>query len=192
MNSESIRDFLAQVIIVGAVCAGLPLLALAPMKESAAVAQAELAAARTEATETYTSPQEIPKKLRNRVDWISNMSAVSGDPSEVYNRIAKLASTNDVRVDRITPSRSGAGRLREVGMNAPLRHTIDAIGAFADVARFINALESDTGFCAIDSMRISPLQGQGEHQVRATVQVLHYAFDPYVVEVVANAEEDDQ
>lgn len=147
------------------------------------------------ASETL-STEEAGRTVFEHANRLQELSAVSVDPSNVYEAIGALAKHHGARIERMEPKRGTAGttvsgstrsakqrgRSKESEKNAgpaidSYGYSIDASGSYASVASLIDSIEHETGLSSVVSFRLAPARGDdGLQRVRASIDSAHFAL----------------
>jgi Tfp pilus assembly protein PilO len=181
MNLAVDRDFIAQVVIVLAVCAGAWLMLVQPKTREVKRLEAELAAAEdASGMATQEGVESLVAKVdgfRMRLSEIRARSAVAEDTSSLYATIMRRAAEQQVRVQSLQPA-----PLKELGKNSPVRVARLAMtveGRYDDVARFLDSVAEIYAFIRPASLQLIPVDGQQPDQVSARYgcDVLAFAVD---------------
>lgn len=114
--------------------------------------------------------------------WIQQNNAAEG--SRLYSQLLALGDREGLRIERIDP----ASRDEEQGLFATtVAFSIEAVGSYQNVARFIGAIENDFGFASVVGFSLTPIDGEQGELVHASLETAHRRFDPKAAPV-ANAE----
>lgn len=119
--------------------------------------------------------QRKSKELRARL-------AITSDTGKLYEAIGTLAARQQLRIERIDPLRSGgqsAGLAAKVGFEKS-GYSLEVVGTFDGVARFLDQLQSGLGVSKVESVRIEPaaVSGKDGTLVRATIETQHLRLPP--------------
>lgn len=183
----------AQTLALAAACAAVWYLAARSLHVSLAQARAELAGAVNEISAHETDyppsagdPAKAMLDLADREKRVRDLTRVSGDAAKVYEALGVVAGSCNVRVDRIEPVRSGVREPRSsrqaakpgaFAVSAESTHyVIEATGQYADIARFVKALERDLGLTRVVSLRLSPapVTPGAPPAISASIETSHY------------------
>ena len=137
-------------------------------------------------------PDDV-NRARDRARRLAEMSRTSSDAAAIYERVMTLGARHGVRIDRMEPARVAARRAaaRPAGA-APVAQTIgftvSLIADYEALGAFIDAVERDTGFSSVESIRLTPLVIDGAELVQAVLETRHRGF-PGVSSALASAKE---
>ena len=162
-----------------------------PERLRLAAARTSLASQQNELNEMNNLPHvvdDIPAaivQMSQRRDQLRSRLKDSGDASTLYDKIGKLGQRCGVRTDRIDPVRvdaphapvSGRGAKPNVGVTLEsYGYQIEVIGSYENIAKFVDAINSETGVSYVGSLLCEPLAqtGSSPKLVRATVGTLHF------------------
>lgn len=174
----------AMWVIALTVCAGASVMVIGPVKGRLTDARAALDSARAIAAEggQLIARGPILEMERSRVDAelaaIERASASVSDPSACMARINTLAGASGVVVDRVSPRVLDATR-GSSGALAPdeaMQVTIQVRGNFEGLAAFIDGLERDRLFGAVQGFRVTPMLSHGMNDLSATIDYMVASF----------------
>ena len=190
MSATGSRSLVAQALIIGALCAGVSLGVIDPLKARLEAATARLEEARQVAARAGEIASSAPEIIRRQQLTESRRSSVSAqcdlasDASRLNDTITALASSAGVAVQRtqpreqpvVAPAPRPDGR-KPIAASRITEFSIEAAGSYASMATFIDALEHKTGFTRIATLHLTRAE---EHKdvVKATILSSHYAFRP--------------
>lgn len=203
--STNPRGLMAQVVIGGAVLAGISMGVLDPLRTAREDAMSQLEKAEMLARHAGEYAQRMPELSRERAEIEAKLSTMrersepARDAAALNARMEELAATAGVRLQRTQPREALSALSKDpprattdpatsdqpatasVKPDAVLGFTIDATGSYAGMTRFIEGLERNLGYTRVDSVRIAP-DSETEDRVRATISTVHFAFSmPKVV-----------
>lgn len=188
------RALAAQGLIACALLAGAVATISGPLRADLAEARSRLRALQRQAERAVgVDPSETPQAEReadpdSRAEEIRRRSERAADAGALYDSIMRLAQTHGVRVDRLEP-RNQRGKETPDRATPSTTFAVTAAGAYDDIARFLQALESDTGFVTTVSLRMTPApETEGAGRVLAIFETTHRAFP--VGEATADATTD--
>ncbi len=179
MNLPVDREFLSQVVIVTAVCAGAWFMLVQP--KSAELARLEQQMSKGGEVSAFATPQGIEtlavklESFNGGLDDIRRRNAVAEDTSALYGTIMSLAGRHSVRVQAVQPS-----PLKETSRQSPIkaaRLTINVQGQFDDVARFLDDMAGVDAFIRPTALQLTPTDGAGEGAVNVHFGCDVLAFD---------------
>ncbi len=105
-------------------------------------------------------------------------------------RLLELGEREDVRIDRIDPiaqNEDDEDFARSYGF------TVEATGEYERVARFLAAIEGDSGFNVVTRFSLTPVEHADGETVHAMIQTAHYSFDPAALAItMAAIDEEDE
>jgi len=131
-------------------------------------------------------PARAMLELADREKRIRELVRVSGDAAKVYEALGAIAGSCSVRIDRVEPMRSGPRDSRTprasaassgVSISTEATHyVIEAVGQYADIARFARAVERDLGLSRVVSLRLSPapVTPGTPPAIAASIETAHY------------------
>lgn len=174
-----------------AACAAWALL-VRPLENKAAAQHALLANSQREVeqfedgSETVADLAPAIDSMRKQLDTVYNRAALSGDPGRLYDALRRLATSTNVRIERIEPST--ARQAAHTGQRQPHEviagtsgYTIEVTGTYAAVAEFVNACESQLGASRVGTFRIASSAPTSVGQtpvVSAVVETVHLSLTP--------------
>jgi Tfp pilus assembly protein PilO len=163
------REFIAQVVIVTAVCAGAWLMLVQPRcHELAHLEQQMQESGQGSAFATPDGIEALAGKLQAfnvRLADIRRRNLAAEDTSGLYGTIMDLAAKRDVAVQSVQPS-----PLKELSKQSPIKATrveVAVVGRFDQVARFMDDLAAIDAFIRPTSLQLMPVDGGGEDAVSA-------------------------
>jgi hypothetical protein len=168
------REFVAQAVIVAAVCAGAWIMLVQPKAQE--LARLERQIAETDHAGEALTPQGIEALAARitvsgqRLEEIRRHNAVAEDTSVLYGTIMGLATRRSVRVLAVQPS-----PLKETAKDSEIqaaRLTINVQGRFDDVARFLDDMTGVDAFIRPMSLQVTPADEIGEGAVN-----VHFGCD---------------
>ena len=110
------------------------------------------------------------------------------DSAALTQRLYDTATACGLALTRIQPAAQRiAPTLRpdgtpEAAPQTALRVALDTTAPYEAVVRFLDVLEHDLGFVRIESVRLAPVSPEGLPSVRATIETVHFGFDPALAE----------
>lgn len=124
------------------------------------------------ATETLKSQS---RKYRDRL-------AITADAAKLYENIGNLALRQQLRMERIEPLRTtghAAGDAAKAGFEMS-GYSMEVVGTYDGVARFLDQLQTSMGVTRVESLRIEPAVSVGKDGslVRATIETHHLRLPP--------------
>lgn len=183
------KRFLIRAAVACAITVACYQLLVRPERQRLAVAKLSLASQKRELDEMKNLPHvvdDIPAaivQMTQRRDQLKARLKDSGDASTLYDKIGKLGQRCGVRTDRIDPVRVDAPQVSgHGGKNAggvPLEsygYQIEVIGSYENIARFVDAINSETGVSYVGTLICEPWAqpGSAPKQVRATIGTMHF------------------
>lgn len=105
--------------------------------------------------------------------WIQHGNAP--DESRLYARLLALGDRESLVIERIDPTSRTAP---DGGFVSTVGFTIEAVGAYERVARFLGAIESEVGFAHVVSFSLTPIEGDAEELVQVVLETAHLRFHP--------------
>ncbi len=185
------KRFLIRGAIAGALTIACYQFLVRPERLRLAEAKLSLASQQNELDEMNNLPHvvdDIPAaivQMTQRRDQLKARLKDSGDASTLYDKIGKLGQRCGVRTDRIDPVRvdppraavSGKGAKQDLGIALEsYGYQIEVVGSYENIAKFVDAINSETGVSYVASLLCEPMvqPGSGPKQVRATVGTYHF------------------
>ncbi len=158
-NSRQLRSVLpAAAVVVAALLAAFAQFTLPRMEKLGVLrAECEVLSERIDESGPASSLRVLPE-ARDVVQFVKHVQAVNAviaEPSKAYDHLVDLARRNGLQVESISPSRAEkeSGRFDQFGW------TMVAVGKFAAIVEFVDALNSAEGLHRIASMRVTPAMG---------------------------------
>eukprot|EP00913_Durusdinium_trenchii_P006174 g5786.t1 len=126
-----------------------------------AAATAEIEAGQAQIVASQQEPREVIQELREQAESLRRFWSISADASVLYEEIDAVAKRYGVVVERVEPSRGGSkGAIGDEQEDAPafneIGYSIELVGSYEGVARFLRAIQNELGMARIDSVRITP------------------------------------
>lgn len=176
------REFISQVMIVLAICAGAWMMLVQPKAGEMARLERQLAQA---AHATADSPQDGLEAMAARfvaskknLTEIQRRNIQAEDTSSLYATIMRLASETNVRVQALqpTPPRQSNGRQEAVRV-ARLEMTLS--GPYENVARFLDRVGEIDAFVRPSALQVIPIDEPAAQKVSAryACDVLAFTLD---------------
>lgn len=195
------KRFLIRGVIACAITVACYQMLIRPERQRLAVAKLSLASQQSELSEMKNLPHvvdDIPAaivQMTQRRDQLKARLKDSGDASTLYDKIGKLGQRCGVRTDRIDPVRVDAPQLAPGHVHAggvPLEsygYQIEVIGSYENIAKFVDAINSETGVSYVGSLLCEPWvqPGSAPKQVRATVGTMHFKLPAQKEKAAASA-----
>ncbi len=188
------RDLSTMTFIVLALCGAASVMMFGPVRHRET--QANLAL-----EEAHRAAQLAPSLLIESVAWreeeargkamqdyVAKHSTGAIDSAALTQRLYDMATICGLELSRIRPSAKhiNAGKNADgASKSAPqaaLRVSLDTTADYQAVVRFLDSLETDFGFVRIETVRLTPVTSAGKPLVRATIESVHFAFDPALAE----------
>lgn len=192
MRALTPRGIVSESIIVLGVCAGLGLGVISRFDAEAHDAERDLSSARQRLAERgelershsdWAMQRERARAARKSVQLLSEPAS---DAAALHDRFMTIARTCDVRIERILPAaqapQSTPAPPEDPDAPAPVRptavlaNTIEAIGRYDSVVKFIEQVER-MGFGRVNGVQIRPIEKDQERLVHTSLQTVHFAFD---------------
>lgn len=162
---------------------------------------------------TAEDARNILEQVQRQTGLIDRRSAVARDESALFASMMALAAAHDIRVDGLTPVGTGAGEPTKSrrsssepavapppppppGVELPepppvdtrLEFSMSTVSHYLDLIRFVDALQSSSGYTVIKSVKVEPADDAAPDRVRATIETVHLAFDTSRVVVARKPE----
>lgn len=197
------KRFLIRGAIACAITVACYQMVIGPERQRLAVAKLSLASQQNELDEMKNLPHvvdDIPAaivQMTQRRDQLKARLKDSGDASTLYDKIGKLGQRCGVRTDRIDPVRvdapqaapgSAANHASGVTLES-YGYQIEVIGSYENIAKFVDAINSETGVSYVGSLLCEPWvqPGSAPKQVRATVGTMHFRLPAQKEKAAASA-----
>ncbi len=190
MNTSAARSYIVRLCVASAVASAAWYFGVRPMRDNLEAQQASLAAAQSEIEagqiqimQGEQTPAETIADLRSSATAIEQLWAVSSDASQIYEAIDEIANRYGVVIERLEPRRGSAvvpsqDEQEDAPVFIELGYSIELVGSYEGVARFIRAIQNELGMARVDSFRISPALTQDlGAQIRASVRTTHYQVE---------------
>ncbi len=182
------RQNIAYLAIAGSLCAGAHWLIVEPRIRDLQQARAEAAQLEGDLEAAKSLPQQIDtliqaeKGIQLQAQAVSAASEPATNESVLFARVMDLGQRMGVRVDRLDGKPSNV--VASASANTPatarpaamVRYSIDARGEYASIARFIQAMQTELGYCRVSSVQFSPSDETG--LLQASIESEHLAVDP--------------
>ena len=187
MSVSTARSYVVRLAVVSALASAAWYFVVRPMRDELTTRKATLAATHAEIElgkgqilASDRAPAAAIEQLKSQADALTRLWSVAAETSGLYEQIDSLAHRYGVVVERMEPNRGGAkGIASKDAPDAPtfneLAYSIELVGPYEGVARFVRAIQYELGMTRIESLRISPVESQsGSTQVRASVKTTHF------------------
>ncbi len=187
MSNSTARNYVVRLAVISAVASAAWYFVVRPMRDrlmqqraTLVAAQAEISSGLSQIEANERAPESAIETLTTRANVLSRLWGVSADASVLYEQIDTIAHRYGVVVERMEPSRGGArGVVSGEKPDAPtfneIGYSIELVGPYEGVARFVRAIQHELGMARIDSLRITPAQASaGNTQIRASVKTTHF------------------
>lgn len=195
MTTEQTRSLVAQLVIAAAICGGIHAMVAEPLRAKAHRAEAEVSAFIGEHRESAALLADMPDVVATQEATLHRAAEFDArgqparDEAAMFSQVLELASDAGLTVEQIIPSGegqtaalSGTDQARREG-DQRVRYTLSGSGPFAAAATFLEQLQSDWGYCAIRSYRLTP-DYAGAGGVRFTMLIELFSFDASPVALV--------
>ncbi len=131
---------------------------------------------------------EILEGLTARATSLNEIGTDSVEPSQLYSRYKAAADRFGLELERIDPNTEAS----KSGGSSPIESTgftVSVTGDFANVARFVGAIQLEFTLTAVDSVRMAPDPNNGpdDEGVLATIKTRHFGLTRQIA--VASAED---
>lgn len=187
MTFDSTRSYVVRLAVVSAVACAAWYFGIRPMREGLVTKRATLSAMEAEISSgqelverSEIVPELLINELRRAASSLRELWAISADASVLYDAIDTIAQRYAITIERMEPRRGVPARdARGEGEDRPvfneIAYTIDLLGTYENVARFLRAVQSELGMARVDSVRITPaLSTDDPAFIRASVTTTHY------------------
>ncbi len=176
------RDFLAQVVIVLAICAGAWLVVVQSRAAEVARLQGQLSEiGSTSALASQEGIEALAAKFatyKSRLQAIEQRNRVSVDTSSLYASIMRLATESQVTVHSLQPTQARDSGNRPQAVRAS-RLEITISGKFEDVSRFLDSVFEIDAHIRPTGLHLIPTD-HGDKRIvsaRFTCEILAFAVD---------------
>ena len=188
--AEDSRGLTAHAIIALSIVGAAQMLFVSPARESVEEAQRGIAALRASGG-ADRDPTGRVTELEQREEaahrGIADLELANShaDPSKLVDLVQRLGDETQVVINRVDPKTvdpRSTLRTDDKRKNAMptsgVSLTIEARGGYANVARFIAALEGRPGFVRTEEVNLRPSLTPGKDDVALTVRTTQLAFAP--------------
>lgn len=175
MNGVIDRTVIAQAVIALAVCIGAWFLFVEPRTVEAQQLESDIRAGSQQAESTDQEMiQALAQRLdevRSRIHRIDRRGEITRDSSHLYSVIMDLARTHNVTVTSLNPGSSAPTASGVRGSRSASAHdeftvqrevAIVVSGRFADVALFVDAVQSLRGYIEVQYLSMAAASGTGD------------------------------
>jgi Tfp pilus assembly protein PilO len=154
---------------------------LSQARASLAARQEQLAAFAA-APATVADLSVATQTLKGQSKKYLDRLAITADTAKLYESIGNLALRQQLRMERIDPLRTAgqtAGAAAKDGFEMS-GYSMEVVGTYDGVARFLDQLQNSLGVTRIESLRIEPavITGKDGSLVRATIETQHLRLPP--------------
>ena len=180
----------AHAVIALAIIGAAQMIFVSPAREAVADARQGIEAIRS-TSGADRDPTNVVAKIEQRESEAHasiaqiELSNEHADPSKLVDLVQRFGDETGVVIQRIGPKvvdpRSGFrtdDRKAESMPTSGVVVTIEARGTYADVARYVGALEGRPGFVRTEEVNIRPALTPGNDSVSVTIRTSQLAFDP--------------
>lgn len=189
MKAPSARELMSQTVIVLAVCAGVSLGVLQPLKSRLSAERAQLAADQSLVAQHQAMRfhrEEPPRRARNERlrAQLREMAAPAESAASLHNTLMMMARETGVTIEAVEPRQitapaSAPGGAGAASLSAPtsaFSAGITGQGSYEAIAAFLCRLEK-TGMARLVSGQVSPQHGAGvEPAARFALTTVHFGF----------------
>ena len=188
------RDTVAHGVIAATVLAGAYMLVVArqhSLLDEANVQADRLGVEVRDAEAMRDKVAEMTAAVReaeSRAAIIRERSGLSGNGRALHTALTDLATRHRLRLDELNPSAPSSAPVSVKGpgpgvpagsaanVEKALAFSMVATASYSDVAKFIQAVQTELGYSVVRSVRVSPVPEE-PGVVRATLSTEHYWFD---------------
>lgn len=168
MNLPIDREFIAQAVIVMAVCVGAWMFVAKPQAQELAKVEHEVAAAVASTAPLKPATIEAAAKRmdssKRRLEEIEAFNQFADDSSKLYGMVMDLADIHGVQVQSLQPS---AVKLASDAPFTMMEVDLIVEGQYESVAAFIDAINQIKAFIKPVSLQMTPTSAQGQPRVTA-------------------------
>jgi hypothetical protein len=205
------RSLLAPICIALAVCAGGYVLTVEPRERQLRDLNAVIAAQEVKHAATQRVAPDVARlhamlaEATSAANRLRTKASVITSESMLFESIMSLAGDAGVRVESMTPAGgptrapapaavapvapiAGAAPAQAPPEDRQLRYTLDIIGEYDDIVRFVERLQGSMGLTSVRAVRVSSNSQPGQRSLTATVQTEHLILDPRSVVALRDAE----
>ncbi len=190
MTPEQVRTLGAQLMIAAAICGGLYAMIADPMRKRASTKEAELAAIVSDHDGAAATLANLPQIVATHDETqrlaarYEEKSLSASDESVMFSQIMDMSARAGVVVAQITPASSGAsrgaGKVEEVLRpgDMSVRYAFSGTGSYTATAEFLEALQTDWGYCTLKNCRITPdFNSKEDGGVKFSMVIELFGFD---------------
>ncbi len=187
MNRSSARSYMVRLVVIVVLAAAGWRFLISPLHSRVQerrlmleTMREEVAAGTSQMEFQQSTPESVIVSLRNQAQALRDFWEVSADASSLYERFDALAHRYGVTIERMEPRKATAQPVRaedepDAPLIAEIGYSIELIASYDAIARFMHAVQGETGMVRIDSFRIAPeAVGYGEPRVRASLRTTHF------------------
>ena len=185
---NTVRQIVAEMVIGVAACAGVYLLGVDPAERKLSQVREQIQTLREEIAraQSFTgTPEDAEASLQKAREFAAQVargSRMACSETDMIETIAALARRHGVRIDDLRPANPRqAARLNTEAKPSPgdryVAYAFSMTGDFARAAKVLDEAQREMGFAIVQSVKVLPVEGDGETTVRVTVQTEHRAFD---------------
>jgi Tfp pilus assembly protein PilO len=181
MNGTLDRQFLAQALIILALCVGGWMMIVEPKLSEINRLEAEIAEAKANpALLEQTAVEEMARRIgrvKAQVQAVQQQNQFARDTALIYAEIMDLADDHQVELLRLDPGSRHAGE-REPDEESVQKITFDLTieGTYENVARFLTAVQDIDGFVRPIALAVTPRVVEGRPRVEATLKCEAVSF----------------
>lgn len=191
--NRPVRRLCAEGAIALGVCAAAYAAVVRPVERELAEVSAKYLTLVSQGTRPIGdySPAQLEtvrvETLRRSTELVRHGESVR-DESLMFAEVMALASRHDVRVDQVRPAATARDPQPAAAVNAvsaataiprdtKAAYTLSVAGTYAGLAAFIEGLSAGSGFSVVNSVRLTPDDGDRHHPIAAQIDADRYAFD---------------
>ncbi|MFI4896548.1 MAG: hypothetical protein ACIARR_01845 [Phycisphaerales bacterium JB059] len=187
MTNNHFRTFVVRLAVVVSVVCAAWYFGVRPLRDNLQLEQATLTAAQQEILEGERvrreygrEPTDVIEELQRSANALREFWNASADASMIYESIDTLAMRHGVIVERMEPKRSPtSARPGNTAADEPtfeqIVYSIELLGSYEGVSRFLHAVQNDLGMARVDSIRVGPAATASDpSRVRASVMTTHF------------------
>ena len=187
------REFLAEFVILAAVCVGAWYMLVDGRSTELADLNAEIAQTGTASTDALDIAEsqflQESSRIRDVLYDVQARSELAADASDLYDSVVSYARLHDVKVDRLTPSvRKHNKSNKDSAAAADLSLNVSA--RYEDIASFLASLKQLGGFVRPTDLRITAISDEeGRCSALLDLEVLSFDLTETLAAAITGQEE---
>jgi hypothetical protein len=151
---------------------------LAEKQQQLAAQQSRLDQAALERSRAEVDPAQLIDEFKSLAMRYEESWSLSADSAAVYAKFDELAGEAGVSIDRIEPSRTGAGFDMGGGRVTQCGFVVELRGPYDQVLHFIELTQTRMGLTRVSSVRLNPATvGADQGVVQANLVTEHFGVE---------------